>query len=51
MTLKIQGLYRHSKKRAARKLLSDNQVQYSGTVDAATKYFTNLLILTFLVKA
>ena len=39
---RIQGLYRHSKKRAARKLLSDNQVQYSGTVDAATQYFTNV---------
>ena len=39
---KIRGLYRHSKKRAARKLLNDNHVQYSGTVEDATTYFTNV---------
>ena len=37
---RIQGLYRHSKKWAARKLLSDNHVQYSRTVEDATTYFT-----------
>lgn len=36
---KIQGLYRHSKKRAARTLLNDNSVQYSGSVEDATTYF------------
>lgn len=38
---RIQGLYRHSKKRAARKLLND-VVSYSGSVDDVSTYFTGV---------
>ena len=37
---RIQGLYRHSKKLAARKLMNDNVVTYSGTTQQAVTYFT-----------
>ena len=40
---RIQGLYRHSKKRAARKLLSDVSVSYSGSLAAAETYFDGVL--------
>ena len=40
---RIQGLYHHSKKRAARKLLCDNSVTYTGTVQAASDYFVSVL--------
>ena len=36
---RIQGLYRHSKKRAARKLLNDVSVSYSGSKLDAENYF------------
>lgn len=39
---RIQGLYRHSKKRAARKLLSDNAVSYSGSIEDAQTYFADV---------
>ena len=39
---RIQGLYRHSKKRAARKLMNDNVVTYSGTFQQAETYFTEI---------
>ena len=39
---RIQGLYRHSKKRAARRLLNDNVVSYSGSVDDAAEYFAGV---------
>ena len=39
---RIQGLYRHSKKRAARKLMNDNVVTYSGTIEQAESYFTEI---------
>ena len=40
---RIQGLYRHSRKRAVRKLLCDSSVQYSGSVAAAESYFEDVL--------
>ena len=40
---RIQGLYQHSKKRAARKLLCDNSVTYTGSVQAASDYFVSVL--------
>lgn len=40
---RIQGLYRHSRKRAARKLLCDTAVQYTGSVAAAETYFEDVL--------
>ena len=39
---RIQGLYRHSKKRAARKLMNDNVVSYTGSVDDAETYFNDV---------
>ena len=39
----IQGLYRHSKKRAARKLLNDVSVSYTGTQIDAETYFDGVL--------
>ena len=36
---RIQGLYRHSRKRAARQLLNDAAVSYSGTKADAENYF------------
>ena len=38
---RIQGLYRHSKKRAARRLFND-VVSYSGSVDDAAAYFAGV---------
>lgn len=38
---RLQTLYRLSKKRAARQILRDNTINYSGSTEAATKYFTN----------
>lgn len=38
---RIQGIYRHSKKRATRKLLNDNVVSYSASVDDVRSYFTD----------
>ena len=40
---RIQGLYRHSKKRAARKLLNDVSVSYTGTQIDAETYFEGVL--------
>ena len=40
---RIQGLYRHSKKRAARKLLCDTAVQYSGSDADVETYFEGVL--------
>ena len=40
---RIQGLYHHSRKRAARKLLCDTAVQYSGSVGDAETYFVDVL--------
>ena len=40
---RIQGLYRHSRKRAARKLLCDTAVQYLGSVAYAETYFEDVL--------
>ena len=40
---RIQGLYHHLCKRAARKLLSDTSVQYSGTIADAETYFEGVL--------
>ncbi len=40
---RIQGLYQHSKKRAARKLLSDVSVSYSGSLADAEMYFEGVL--------
>ena len=40
---RIQGLYHHSKKRAARKRLCDNSVTYTGSVQAASDYFVSVL--------
>lgn len=39
---RIQGLYKHSKKRAARKLLNNNMVVYSGTLQDVETYFTDV---------
>jgi hypothetical protein len=39
---KIQGLYRLSKKRAARKVLNDSKPSYSGSVDDANSFFTKV---------
>ena len=39
----IQGLYCHSQKRAARKLLCDTAVQYSGSIDVAETYSEDVL--------
>ena len=38
---RLQTLYRLSKKRAARQVLTGNTTSYSGTKDQATHYFTN----------
>ena len=40
---RIQGLYRHSKKRAARRLLCDASIQYSGSIADAESYFEGVL--------
>ena len=40
---RLQTLYRLSKKRAARQVLTGNTTSYSGTKDQATQYFTNTL--------
>jgi hypothetical protein len=40
---KIQGLYRLSKKRAARKVLNDSKPSYSGSVDDANSFFTKVV--------
>ena len=40
---RLQGLYRHSKKRAARQLLCDTAVQYSGSISDAESYFEAVL--------
>jgi hypothetical protein len=40
---RIQGLYRHSKKRAARKLLNNNTVSFSGSVADVETYFQEVL--------
>jgi hypothetical protein len=40
---RIQGLYRHSKKRAARKLLNNNTVSFSGSVADVETYFHEIL--------
>ena len=39
---RIQGLYRHSKKRAARQLLNDNTISYGGTLEDAHTYFADV---------
>ena len=39
---RIQGLYRHSKKCAARQLLNDNAISYGGTLDDAHTYFMDV---------
>jgi hypothetical protein len=39
---RIQGMYRHSKKHAARKILATNSISYSGTKDDALTFFTNV---------
>lgn len=39
---RIQGLYYHSKKRAARKLLTNNSTSYSGSVEDAETYFNEV---------
>ena len=39
---KIQSLYRISKKRAARQVLNNNSPSYSGTVDDAKSFFTDV---------
>ena len=38
----IQGLYRHSKKRAARKILASNSTTYTGIRDAAQHFLTEI---------
>ena len=40
---RIQGLYRHSRKRAARKLLCDTAVQFSGSDADVETYFEHVL--------
>ena len=40
---RIQGLYHHSKKRSAWKLLCDTSVTYTGSVQAASDYFVSVL--------
>ena len=40
---RLQGLYRHSNKRAARQLLCDTAVQYSGSLPQAETYFESVL--------
>lgn len=39
---RIQGLYRHSKKRAARKILCNNRTTYTGSKQDAQDFFTNI---------
>ena len=39
---RIQGLYRHSKKRAARKILTNNSTTYTGSKHAAQEFFTDV---------
>ena len=39
---RIQGMYRNSKKRAARKILSNNTTSYTGTKQDAQDFFTNV---------
>ena len=39
---KLQSLYRISKKRAARKVLSDSKPSYAGSVDDANQFFTRV---------
>ena len=39
---RIQNLYRISKKRAARQVIGDNKPSYSGSVDEATKFFSDV---------
>ena len=39
---RLQTLYRHSRKRAARKVLADESPIFDGTTDAAQTFFTNI---------
>ena len=39
---RIQGMYRHSKKRAARKILSNNSTTYTGSKQTAEDFFTQI---------
>ena len=41
----IQTLYRHSKKKAARKILSPNCPSYSGSIESAESFFRNTFSL------
>ena len=42
---RIQTLYRHSKKKAARKILSPNCPSYSGSIESAESFFRNTFSL------